>query len=963
MASIFDQYENTLSKERPLNVPEPPQNVVTFRTKEQSPIFSKQKLNLSLKNEITCTCINNNWLIVLMSNQLIFRLNLADPKQQDDILIEKFIQKCAVNGMYIDPLGLHIIVALGPSKGVVGSGSPGILYLQSNSKKPRIVSRFKDHCITAVAFNWDNKSETNTGLILLGTSKGLIFEADIGVDQDRPTPGGSKPIFDIDRGDRSCITGLKFFRAPGTNNYIVLVATPDRLYKFYETIRPTGETKVSIAQQIFAQYLNIPENLLDLLGESVSRGNLSRLVTSVYNEFPKAMGWLTETGVLYLSDIDRTASTSQFISSIELIPIPEEEFDRPMVQNSYKVDQKRLTPRSLVLTDYHVMILFNDCIRAVSLLNYQTVYEEQFTEQQGKLLDLMKDATTSSVFLYTTKAIYRYKITREDRNVWQLYLDKNEFSLALSHCQDNPAYRDIVLTKHAEDFYEKRDFIRAAKIFAETQKSFEEVCLKFYEQNQNEALLCYLNKRFEKLKSSDKTQITMLTVWIIELYLTQMSKLPPQSAKFSEYYQELDKFMKLPRVSECVRNNRPVVQELISSHGDIYDLTTLKHVNPNQEVLLQQFISQENFFEAIQLLKSSNKPELVYKYSPVLIEELPNETVAMFKKHGKRLDGAKLIPSLICINSPKHIAEVIDYLEFCIHSLGNTEQSLNNYLILLYATYRKEKLVDFLKSQGEDRAMINYDIYFALRTAKEHDVKDALVYLYCMLNLWQKAIELALTFDVELAQQKASQVKEPKLKKRLWLLIAKNEIESRNDVNSALELVKKCELLRLEDILPFFSDFDRIDDFKQTVCDALKDYEIKLQEQKRDMDDSVKSAETIRKKLENFRNRSLIVSGSDICAICETTLFLKPFFLFPCSHKFHSDCMEKEILANLSKDQLAYLNVLKIQLTQPSKQFELTREQIKEKIEETIASNCLLCGETMIESLDKQFDTNWDEQL
>lgn len=315
MASIFDQYETTLSKERPLNVSEQlgvNQNVISYRTKEQSPIFSKQKLNLSLQNEITSTCINNNWLIVLMSDQLIFRLNLADPKQQDDILIERFIQKSVVNGMFIDPLGAHIILALGPPKGMMGGHSPGILYLQSSSKKPRIVSRFKDYCITAVAFNWDNKSENNTGLILLGTNKGQIFEADIGVDQDRSTPGGNKAIFEIDRGDRSCITGLEFFRAPGTNNYIVLVATPDRLYKFHETIKPMGETKISVAQQIFSQYLNISENLLDF-NETVSRGTLSRLAASVYNEFPKAMGWLTETGVLYLSDIDRTASSQQFV--------------------------------------------------------------------------------------------------------------------------------------------------------------------------------------------------------------------------------------------------------------------------------------------------------------------------------------------------------------------------------------------------------------------------------------------------------------------------------------------------------------------------------------------------------------------------------------------------------------------------------------------------------------------------
>lgn len=463
MASIFDQYENTLSKERPMNIAEQGvgQNVISYRTKEQSPMFSKQKLNLSLQNEITFTCVSNNWVVVLMSNQLIFRLNLADPQLHDDVLIERIIQKSTVTGMYVDPLGAHVILTLGYSKGM-GGGSPGVLYLQTSSKKPRLVTRFKDHLVTAVAFNWDNRSETNTGLMLFGTTKGLIFEADIGVDGDRQTSAGTKPIFDISRGDKSCITGIQFFRAPASNNYIILATTIDKLYKFHENVKASLDNKYSIAQQIFSNYLNVPENMLDS-HETINRAGLSKFAVSVYQDFPKACGWLTESGVLYLSDIDRTARSPQYVGNTELIPIPEDDIDKPLQQSSYKVDHKRMYPRSLVLTDYHILLLFNDCIRAVSILNYQTVYEEQFTEQQGKLLDILKDETSNAVYLYTTKAIYRYKISREDRNVWRLYLDKNEFSLALSHCQENTAYKDIVLTKQAEDFYNKKEYIKGKR--------------------------------------------------------------------------------------------------------------------------------------------------------------------------------------------------------------------------------------------------------------------------------------------------------------------------------------------------------------------------------------------------------------------------------------------------------------------------------------------------------------------
>lgn len=235
--------------------------------------------------------------------------------------------------------------------------------------------------------------------------------------------------------------------------------------------------------------------------------------------------------------------------------------------------------------------------QAISILNYQPVYEEYFTEQHGKLQDLVKDPLTGAVYLYSTRGIYLYKITNEHRNVWRLYLEKNEFDLALSHCRDNQADRDIVLTKQAEAFFNKREFMRAAQIFSETQRSFEEVCLKFYQLNENEALLCYLGNRLANLKPTDKTQITMLTIWMIELYLTEMSRHPSYMRKYNDLHTELDKLMKLPRVTECVRNNRSVVQELFASHGDMYDLTALKSVNQNIDSLITQFINQENFSE------------------------------------------------------------------------------------------------------------------------------------------------------------------------------------------------------------------------------------------------------------------------------------------------------------------------------------------------------------------------------
>lgn len=107
-------------------------------------------------------------------------------------------------------------------------------------------------------------------------------------------------------------------------------------------------------------------------------------------------------------------------------------------------------------------------------------------------------------------------------------------------------------------------------------------------------------------------------------------------------------------------------------------------------------------------------------------------------------------------------------------------------------------------------------------------MKEACVFLQCLLEQWHPAVELALTFNTSLAQQTASQPIERDLRRKLWLRIAEHEIKGKDDVKQALELLKHCDLLRIEDLLPFFSDFEKIDHFKDAICDALKVREIKF---------------------------------------------------------------------------------------------------------------------------------------
>lgn len=469
-----------------------------------------------------------------------------------------------------------------------------------------------------------------------------------------------------------------------------------------------------------------------------------------------------------------------------------------------------------------MLLLYPDHITAVSLLNYQTVYEEYFTEQYGRLIDIIKDVQSNTIYAYSGKNIFRYKVTTEHRNVWRMYLDKNEFELARTHSRDNPVHLDIVLVKQAEQFFQQRDYLRSAEIYSETQSSFEGVCLKFLEINEKKALMTFLRNRLESLKAQDKTQITMLVVWMVELYLTEIAQFNDDQTKCRQLQKEFDSFINLPRVVECIRSNRSVIYDLMASHGDNFNLTTLTTVNKDYESVVNQYINQNSFIDALGILRSQNKPEMFYKYCPILMEEIPCETSAALISLGKRLDPVKLLPTLICLDSDLHRNEVMKYLEFCIHSMGCTDQAVHNFLVKLYGQHRSDKLMVYLETQGKDITLVHYDIHFALRVCGEHLANEACVFLQCLLELWHPAVDLALTFDTKLAQHTASQPIDRDLRRKLWLRIAEQEIRGKDDVKQALALLKECDLLRIEDLLPFFSDFEKIDHFKDAICDALK---------------------------------------------------------------------------------------------------------------------------------------------
>ena len=168
-------------------------------------------------------------------------------------------------------------------------------------------------------------------------------------------------------------------------------------------------------------------------------------------------------------------------------------------------------------------------------------------------------------------------------------------------------------------------------------------------------------------------------------------------------------------------------------------------------------------------------------------------------------------------------------------------------------------------------------------------------------------------------------------------------------------------LLRIEDILPFFPPFVTIDAFRDHICHSLEDYNASIDALKHDMNEFTASAERIRQDIRSLEDRSMTVLGSQRCDLCFRPVLSRSFYLFPCSHAFHTDCLIEHMKRYLTEEQRS--RVLTLQRMLASSTAEGggggekagERNALENELDDIVASECILCGEHMIREVSEPF--------
>lgn len=874
------------------------------------PIFDVERVQLqfSIAADFVAAQVANNVLVLALSNGRLLRIDLNRPEDIDDIDLPKRPQEVGViHRMFLDPTASHLLVATSLGENY---------YLHSQSRQPRPLGRLRGVSIESVAWN-PSLPTASTREILLGASDGNIYETFIESTNEfyRKEEKYLKNLKKLPDGP---VTGLWVDNLGGKPDFRrIVVGTPSRLLHYAGRV---GRSQSEGSGSIYTSLFDAEEPAVHDLSRGGSSSAPSGLAVSPdspdaksYDDavHERAFAWLSSHGIYHGPLL--TAPPSSELGSIvfadsKLLP-------RSQIVSSDASGRRRAPAEFIeaaLLTQWHIVNLIGGRVVAANRLTGSIVYDQFILEPGQRPLGLYVDQQKNTFWLFTPQEIFEIVVRDEDRDVWRIMLERQQFDQALQHAH-TPSQKDAVAMASGDYLVSKGQFVEAAVVYGRSSKPFEEVALAFIDNNQNDALRKYLLTKLATYKKSAVMQRMMIATWLVEIFMAKLNSLEDTIKTEAELVENLNTDQskeQLRSVREEYRAfvtkhksdlDRRTIYDIISSHAREDELLFFASAVNDYNYVLSYWVQRERWTEVLNVLKKQTDPEVFYRYSSVLMTHVPNELVEIMMRH-PNLQPRNIIPALLDYDrnytGPLPQNQAVRYLQYVINQVHSTDAAVHNTLISIYAKHPSKDesaLLSYLESQGDDP---RFDPDYALRLCIQHKRTLSCVHIYTNMGQYVQAVDLALSHnEVEYASIIADRpMTNPTLRKKLWLAVARKVISQSNGIKTAIEFLKRCDLLKIEDLIPFFPDFVVIDDFKDEICSALEDYSRNIDGLKKEMDESSQTAANIKIDITALDHRYAIVEPGEKCYVCGLPLLSRQFFVFPCQHAFHSDCLGRKVL-------------------------------------------------------------------
>lgn len=671
---------------------------------EEESIFSLRRLDWSIdswrgkkRREVVQAAAANHCFFFATTDGHLIRHHetkeTAPPQQKD---VEEVIdiskkQEDVIKHLFVDPMGSHVIVSL---------KNGDSYYLHSRSNKPKKISKLQGS-IEAVGFDKARVSETSTKSFLVGTSTGRLYEMSF-------ESSGKEKLCNLvhQLEDGSGITSIYFETLSSGEDDVTLpdvqddmtaaskmVGSSRRIFIMCVTSSPTrlyhflgGPT----CSQLFQDYKTSGESSFIELPGSVERSELLVCKREQALDRKQAFAMLTKMGMYHGSLL--LSSTAS--SSADVI------VESGMMNFAHRQHQQRRSPISVVMTDFHFILLYSDALVVQSKISGEIQQEENLfllltsgSEDCGDAVMIMRDAERNVLWLVTTNSLFQIEASREDRFAWRLYLEKavkkqdcSLFDTAHQFCR-NESHRKAVHKAQADFFVSTHQTLKGATHLALAGVPFDEVVIlllslgeeqqatafnsntngknsngcngsaqmveyDFSNEQTMASLRQYLLEKLKAMPQSAKSQKTMIATWLCELFLhaissaSRLSSAASSSASVGSLVQSVKEFL---RKNRGTLDSATTMHLLLSRGPSMRPLLLFySQIIGDYEKVVSHFIKEGLTGEAISVLRNApieKVEELIYKKAPVLIERSPELTVQLFLSK-EYLRPTRLLPAL-----------------------------------------------------------------------------------------------------------------------------------------------------------------------------------------------------------------------------------------------------------------------------------------------------------------------------
>ncbi|CDR37582.1 CYFA0S01e12662g1_1 [Cyberlindnera fabianii] len=930
----------------------------TFEIGAPSSIFNIAPVQFQTDvSNIASLSVSSDILVIGFKTGRLFRIDLNNPTVIEELELphKKSLQELGkIEKLFQDPTGNHLIVSTTKAES---------FYVHKSSTQFKYINELKNVRVSAVAWNKDAVTDNQTGAILIGDKSGAVHEAFVEY-IEASQKCNKKVLKDVYKA-QSSIDGLAIGYDNQVNSLTVLIVSGDDIAYWNDTIRKKNvKYNDFILGEIFKTQPVEFEQYQDL-------GNING---SKFSSNGLDFGWITTAGTVFGRITNEKAASKKNIADLKIL------VNMELPESSHKF-------KSIILTKYHLILLRGSELLIINKLNDEVVYHQSLPVSEGeRFIGLSADYTSETYWAYSNLSIYEITVDDEDRDIWRAMVENRDFEDALAVARDVET-KDVVLAQRGDYLFSQGLFDQAAHAYSATSRSFESVALMFINKNQNDALLEYFLAKFSLLKEDKKfdfkMQLVMLSSWIVELFVERLNELDDILATEQLVHLEETTILKTgteKRFQEFIIENKDVLDkktayEIIASHNRRSELLYYAGLINDYDFVLAYWIRYENWEEALKTLEKNNDANIAYKYSTVLLVNDPIRTVDTWLRMSE-LNAAKLLPAILTYNknskkvkTSKHqgVRFLLSYIEKTSTKDASVHDTLLYILISNESSDNEKMVLRYLEEHGSN---FYYNPDFILRLCLRFKKIQSATYIYSILDCYEDALNLAIENDmIDLAIVIADKPDDDKTRKFLWLKVADKKIAairpSEKDLikKEVKFLLDKCELLRVKDLLPRIPDFTSIDNLKEEICNDLENFGTIINKLSHDMNSSITINDSITEQIGKSKKKIQIIKAGTSCSQCELLLTSRKFFVFPCGHSFHSDCLIKEILR--SNDYATKKKIEFLQKKFMSSKHEKGAKFVNDpEVDALLSKRCPLCSDIKIDTIDQPFDDltgdDWD---